>query len=200
MGARTRLGALLACLCILCASAGCGTVRETLPARSALEQFLISTAADRAAEKIPAEILDGRMVFIDTSNLDCYDKPYVVQRIRQAVLHSGAHLATSREDAEIVLEAASGGLSINKRDYLLGIPELPLPIPFAGQALKLPEVPLFKAVFSRGRAKLLFSALDPETNTQLYEVPVCYGKSLASEWWVLLFGPFGWSDLPKGAK
>jgi len=89
---------------------------------------------------------------------------------------------------------------MNKHDYLLGIPELPVPVPFAGGPLVLPEIPIFKAVFYTGRAKLLFSAVDPATSTLLYETPICYGKSTHSFWWFLIMGPFKWSDLPEGAR
>ena len=195
-----RVAAFIGALCILTALVGCGTMRETLPARSAMEQLLVSTAADRAIEKMPADGIEGKRVFVDASNLECYDKPYVVQRIRQTVLDNDGRLAENRQDAQVVLEVASGGLSINRRDYLLGLPSIPLPIPFAGETLKLPELPIFKVIFYRGKAKLLFNAIDPTTNSQLYELPVCYGKSLDSFWWILLFGPFERSDLPKGLK
>ena len=198
-----RIGRVLGSVGIVCAAAllsGCGTVRETLPARSAMEQLVLSTAADRAIEMMPTDQLNGKRVFLDTSNLESYDKPYVVQRIEKAVLDHGGLLAGSREDADIALEVASGGVSMNRRDYLLGIPSIPLPIPFAGEPLALPELPLFKVTFYRGKAKLLFTAVDPATGGQLFEIPMCYGKSLDSYWWVLLFGPFQHTDLPKELK
>lgn len=180
--------------------AGCGTVRETLPARSALEQLVISTAADRAVARVPDWKLSGDKVFLDTTNLDCYDKPYVVQRIRELLLGSRCTLVDTRQEAQIVLQPASGGLSMNKRDYLLGIPSIPIPVPFADGVLETPEVPIFKAVHYLGRAKLLFSALDAETNSQAVEIPVCYGKSRDSYYWVLIFGPIPDGDLPKGTR
>ena len=179
--------------------AGCGTVRETLPPRSAMEQLLISTAADRAVEMMPEEPFTGKGVFVDVSNLECYDKPYVLQRIKEAVAENGGRLVQSPKDADVVLEVASGGLSVNRREYLLGIPELPLMIPGAG-GVKTPELAIFKVVSYKGKAKLLFSALSPTTRSQLAEVPVCYGKSSDSFWWFLFVGPFERSDLPEELK
>lgn len=196
-----QTGFCAALLCLLAAFAGCGVPRETLPARSAIEQLLISTAADRAIARLPGEPLAGKTVFVDGSNLECLDKPYVTQRIRQAVLESGASLAASREDAEVVLEAASGMLSVNKRDYLFGLPSLSVPVPFAGGAFTLPEVALFKVVSYRGRAKLTFNAVDTATNTLHHTMPVCYGKSLTAYWKLLvLFGPYEWTDLPEDGE
>ena len=154
----------------------------------------------KAIETMPPEGLKGKTVFIETSNLDSYDKPYVIQRLREAVLSGEARLANSKEEADIVLEVASGGLSINRRDWLLGLPAIPLPIPYGGEWLKLPEIAIFKVVFYTGRAKLPFSAVDSATSSRADEVPMCYGRSLDSYWWILFMGPFRYSDHPKGAK
>ena len=193
---RTGLGLWAAGTCVLLLATGCGTIRETLPDRSAMEQMLISAAADRAIEMLPTGWVKDKSVHIDTSNLECYDKPYVVQRIRQAVLHQGGRIPDDPKEAQVVLEVASGALSINKRQFLLGVPELPLPIPLAGETLKTPELALFKAVFYRGRSKLLVAAVDPETKSMLLELPTCYGTSRSTFWWLLFLGPFVRSDLP----
>ena len=186
---------------LLMLAAGCGSVHETLPPRSAMEQLLISTAADRAIETLPLPTgwMRDKAIFVETANLEAYDKPYVVQKVRDFVIKHGGRLAEEAESADIVLEVASGGLSMNKHDYLLGIPELPLPIPSV-ETLKLPELRIFKAAFYQGKAKLLFTALDPKTHSRHTELPRCYGKSLNTFWWVLFFGPFESSDLPEGLK
>lgn len=195
---RSSTRALIALLPLLLA--GCGTLYSTLPPRSAMEQMLISTAADRAVEMLPAEHLQDKAVFIDVSNLECYDKPYVVQRIRQAVLSRGARLAPGRAEAQLVLEVASGGLSLNQRKFLLGLPSIPIPLPATGEVLSLPELALLKATFFRGQAKLLFTAIDTATNAQVFEVPICYGKSLDSYWSVLFLIQFRYTDLPKAIR
>jgi len=190
-------------LTIACTAAlltGCGSVRETLPDRSAMEQLIISTAADRAIATLPPQELKGKAVFLDTSNLESYDKPYVVQQTKRMVFENGGRLADDRESAQVVLEIASGGLSINRRNYLFGIPAIPLPVPFAGEPLVFPEIPIFKVIFYKGKAKLLFIAVDPASNSQLYKLPMCYGKSLDSYWWFLFFGPFQHTDLPEEIK
>lgn len=177
--------------------AGCGTVRETLPARSATEQLLISTAADRAVAELPEDIFQGKAVFLDASLLECADKPYVVQRMRTALRQNGARLVDGKDQAELILEAGSGALSIDKRDSLFGLPPLPLPIPFAGETLRLPEVPLWKMITYRGRAKFVFSLVDPATGQQAAELPTSYGNSKETYWWVLVVGPIRSSDLPS---
>ena len=43
---------------------------------------------------------------------------------------------------------------MNKRDYLLGIPSIPIPVPFADEVLQTPEIPIFKGLHFMGRANL----------------------------------------------
>jgi len=191
-----RFGLFLCLLGML--SAGCGQVRETLPARSAMEQLLLSTAADRALKHLPVSRFAGKRVFLDTSRLEAYDKGYVVLAVRKSLLEAGAALAPDASQADVVLEMASGALSVNRRHYLLGLPELPLPVPFAGESLKTPEIPLFKALIYRGRARLAFAARDPRTQRGAGVLPACDGTATASYWWILLTGPYDYSDIPKG--
>lgn len=179
---------------------GCGMVRETIPARSAMEQLLISTAADRAVDCLPAGIFTGKRVVLDTANLECLDKAYVVERLRGELLSAGAILVKAGEAADIHLEVASGALSIDKRDMLFGIPAIPLPIPYAGETLKFPEIPFWKLISYNSRAKLLLAALDPAVGTQTVDLPLQYGQARDSYIWVLMVGPFRRTNLPKEAR
>jgi len=190
-------------LCLLASlplMSGCGSFRETFPARSGIEQMLISTAMDRAVEKMPTAWMDGASVFVDDANLDAYDSPYLRQLLRQSVLANGGTLADSRDDASMVLEVASGGVSVDKGNWMFGLPKIPLPIPFAGETLVIPEAPLFRLDSYVGKAKLLFTPVDAATKAQVREIPVCYGRSRHRFWWILLFGPFTTSDLPPEAR
>lgn len=181
---------------LMCGSCG-SSLRETFPERSATEQLLITTAADRAIEKLPRSFLRGKTVFIDAYLLKSYDRDYVIQKLRDTVLHSGGKLV--EEDAEIIIEIASGALSIDSRSSLFGIPEFPLPIPLLAEPVKFPEIALFKTTRIISRAKILVSAREGgETGGALaFPVPILLGTSELSERWILLAGPFRSSDLPK---
>jgi len=195
-----RLTMFVGVVCWAACLAGCGSMRETLPGRSAMEQLLMSTAADRAVASMPVEDFRGKAVFIDATNLDAYDRPYVIQRIRYALFMAGSRLVAERSEADVVLEAASGGLSVNRRDYLLGIPGVVIPVPLSGGSLVTPELPIFKMILYRGKAKLLFCAVDPKSGEAAFELPFCYGKSMMNLWWFLIFGPQQWTDLPEGLR
>ena len=176
-------------------AAGCGTVRETLPGRAAMDEILVSTSADRAIDRLSTTWMRDKKVFIETANLECLDKPYVIERLRRHVAGGGAMLLSSAEGADVILEVASGAMSFNKRDYIFGIPEIPLPIPNVG-TFKTPELALLKAVFYRGKGKLIFNAVDPATNKQIRRIPDCIGEANAYFWWILLTGPYEFSKLP----
>ncbi len=191
-----RTLSLTAAALLALTSAACGTFRETLPQRSASEQFILSAAADRAVAQMPTGWLRGRTVYLDTANLDCYDKAYVVQRLRNTILSGGGFLAGEEDQADAVLEAASGGFSVDKGAFLVGFPEVPLPVPLADQTLVIPELPLFKVATYRGKSKLLLTAIDKRTNGLLCEIPNCYGMATWRIWQFMLLGPFHSTDVP----
>jgi hypothetical protein len=56
--------ALAAAATALCS---CTMNKDTVPGRSASEQMELSTAADRAADKLAAQLSSGGSVFIDTT-------------------------------------------------------------------------------------------------------------------------------------
>ncbi len=185
---------------ILLSATGCGTFRETLPERSALEQLLISTAADRAVDRMALGWASGKVVTLDLANLEAYDKAYLIQRIRYRILKEGGRLPPPEaENYDVLIEVASGANSIDNRSYMLGIPSIPLSIPGMG-TVNTPEVALFKYLEYRGKSKILASAVDPGTRAQLHEMPAVLGGSRAEYWWILFLGPFGTNDLPKIAK
>ena len=199
---RVRDGALVTVgyMAFLLGSVGCGSVRETLPARSAMEQLMISTAADRAVGDLPDVLVSQRKVYLESANLDCLDKAYVVEKLRSELLASGAVLTKTADDAELIVEVASGAMSLNKRDMLLGVPAVPLPIPYAGETLKLPEIPLWKTLSYTGHAKLLLCVVDARSGRLVEELPTRYGQCRESLWWLLLVGPFRRSDMPEEAR
>lgn len=184
--------AICAAAALLC---GCGTFRDTVPSRSASEQVLLSTAADRAIEEMADNWIRNTRVLIDTSQLDAYDQEYLVQRLRRAVLYRGGILVDDSQQADAVLEVASGGFSIDTGRFAIGIPEITLPVPFAGQ-LELPEIAFFKQMRHVGKAKILFTVLDPKSGRQYVDVPICYGRSRRTLWWIFFIGPFDTSDIP----
>jgi hypothetical protein len=187
---------LFGLLIVFAALAGCSSFRDTYPPRSATEQLLLSTATDHAVEHLNARWVRGKAVWVDDSRLEAYDKPYVVQRVREAVLESGGRLVEQRAQAAFVLEVASGGLSVDTGDFLIGVPQITVPLPFGSQGVTLPELALFKIESRVGKAKLLFSAVDAATGAQVAPLPLAYGTAVRRFWWLFMLGPVESGDIP----
>ena len=123
----------------------------------------------------------------------------MIQRIAHEVLSAGGIVEADAKNAEIILRVASGALSIDRREFLVGIPGIPLPIPSVG-TFQTPELALFKIILNRGKAKLLFDVVDPKTNAQLWAVPTCYGLTRTDFVYVLFTGPWKSSDVPESRQ
>lgn len=161
MGAwRSRAPAVLGVGVIL--ACGCAQTRLTHPKRSAVEQLLYSTAADRAWSAADAAIFGGRKVFVDTAYFESDDKMYALGTLRDVLSANGALLVPKAEDAEVIVEPRSGAYSIDSSDSLVGLPKMPMPIPFAG-TVETPEVALFKSEKQFSTAKFAFLALDQKS-------------------------------------
>ena len=98
--------------------AGCTSRRETDPPRSATEQLLFSTAADRAADKLTFNLQPGTKVFIDGSFVEGTDSKYLLSSIRDRVARKGGDLMDDKGKAELVIEPRVGALSEKQREYL----------------------------------------------------------------------------------
>jgi hypothetical protein len=180
--------------------AACSSSRDTLPARTATEQLLISTAVDNAVERIHIDIPDETKVWVDIGNFEGYDQKYAIAAIRDRLLRQGARLVAERAEADAVVEIRTGALSVDQDDMLVGIPSTDLPIPLAGDA-KTPEIPFVKKDQVRGVAKIGLTAYDAKTGALLPYSPSApvYGLSYRTRWDALFVG---WtnSDLPETEK
>lgn len=191
-----RVPPLMAVAAVL-ALAACSSVRETLPARAATEQLLISKAADRAAEAVAQYVPADRTVYVDATNFEGNDGKYAVAAIRDSILRKGTLLIADKAMAEVVVEIRSGALSVDKTDSLVGIPSFQLPIPLT-QAAETPEIALYKDVTSKGVAKFAATAYDSKTGGLVAASGPQYGFSHRTEKTLLLFINWTSSDyLPE---
>src|SRR5690348_11771929 len=89
---------------------GCNTGRETEPQRTATEQLLISTAADRAAAAMALELGPDRKCFLDATNFEGIDGKYAVAAIRTSLLKKGTRFVLDQKQADTIIEIRSGAL------------------------------------------------------------------------------------------
>lgn len=192
--------AIALALSSLLALSGCGTTRQTLPARTATEQMLISAAAERAAKRLTIGLPPGTRVYINGDTFDGYDQKYALGAIRARVLESGANLVLARHEADVVVEARAGALSIDQEEMLLGLPSFDLPIPLSGP-LKTPELSLFKRSTERGTAKFALTAYDSHSGALRAESGPVFGFSHRKRWVILLLLSWTTEDyLPESER
>ena len=167
--------------------AGCTQMRTTNPPRTATEQFLHSVAAGLAAERAPADALAGQAVFVDATFVTAKDGPtpeqrYMVAEFRAQLLQSGARLVNDRARAKVVVELLSGGLGVDRYDFLLGIPLAPVLQAFGGyvgpnEQGAIPEVAAIRDLRQYGFADLGFVAYWAETGEVIAEADPALGRS-----------------------
>ncbi len=186
-------------------STGCATIRTTDPPRTATEQFLLSGAASRAIDQLSSESLRDRRVFIDTTYLGsaqtANEYAFLVGELRAKLLLSGIRLVPKREEAQVLLELRSGGLGIDRLEYLLGIPALYLPqsgttsVPVA-----TPELAIVKSTKQRGYASVAYVAYWADTGEVVAHSGPFIGRTVREDWWIFGTGPRTVGNIPPAEK
>ncbi|CAO3431253.1 DUF6655 family protein [Azospirillum doebereinerae] len=180
--------------------AGCSSSQVTTPARTATEQLLISTAADKAAERLAETLSVTGSVYVDSSSVEGYDNKYAISAIRDALLRRGARLLSARDAADTVVELRVGALSVDSENALVGIPSITMPLPMANNA-STPEISLFKKELTQGVAKVAGTAYDRKTGALVASSGPQYGFSNKAEWVLLLLLRWETNDLlPSGER
>lgn len=179
------------------ALSGCTTMRETQPDRTAREQLLISTAADRAAEKLNLKIPAGTRLFVDPQFVEGTDSKYAIAAVRDRLLRNGARLVEKREQADAVVEVRAGALSMDEQQMLVGIPSWDVPVPLAGGAFKIPEVALYKEKERVGIAKLAATSYAVADGKLIDSSGPQFGYAHEFEKTVLLFLTWRSTDVPE---
>ena len=164
---------------------GCTHTSTSNTARTAKEQMLLSNAVDQSLDKVDFTPLYGQKVFVDDKYLECVDKSYVVGSLRHRVMRAGGALATTADDADVVMEVRSGGVGTDSAEMFLGVPSLPLP---AG--MQTPEVRLTERKSQYGYSKLGLVLFDAKTKNVLGDGGMSLAQSNDNNWFVLGMGPF----------
>jgi hypothetical protein len=191
---RTLLGAM-AVVAALLACGGCTQTTLTAPQRSATEQLLLSTAADRAIASTNLALFNGKKVFVDGTYFDSYDGKYALGTIRDALSRSGALLVTAVTNSDIVIEARSGALSIDAADMLIGVPSAGVPVPLAG-TISIPELAFYKSQKQYSLAKFALLAYETKGGKHVYSSGPMIGKAYNHYYRFIGFIAYTSTDIP----
>ncbi len=189
---------------LLPAMGGCAASRITDPSRTATEQFLMSQAATRAVEQLTFHGIAGRSAWLDTTHYVSSEPMYVIGEVRSRMLHYGVRLVDRREDADVIVELRSGGVGIDRDDYLFGIPAFLIPAGTTtgtpNTSLVTPELALFKRVDQKGVASVAYVAYRPDTGQFIASDGPKVGRSNRDDLWFFGFGPSTSGDIATTGK
>lgn len=180
---------------------GCATIRVTDPARTATEQFLMSVATSRAIDQLSADALRDREIFIDSSYLSASSQTsaenlFALGELRAKLLLEGVRLVSKREEAKIIMEVRSGGIGIDRFEYLLGIPAIYIPGAAGGAPIATPELALVKSTRQKGFAGITYVAYWAESGEILSISGPFVGRTSREDWWFFGIGPRTLGDIP----
>jgi hypothetical protein len=186
-------------LLLLSFAAACSEVRITDPPRSASEQFLLSRAASLAVDQLVTDPLRGRRVYLETRYFAASEQAFVIGELRARLLLSGVMLVLEREQSEITVEVRSGGVGIDRYQFLLGVP----PVLIRGGSddsvnvpVVTPEIAFVKNVDQRGIASVAFIAYWTDTGDVVAHSGPAVGRTFRDDWWFFGFGPRTLGNIP----
>ena len=174
-------------------------------------------AAESAVAQLSTDALRDRSVYVDTQYLIATTKPtaafgglqqaisgqppieylFLIGELRAKLLGSGVRLVDSRDKAEVVLEVRSGGLSVNRVEFLLGVPATAIPsIATSGIPISTPDLSILKSTKQYGWASVAFVAYWKNTGELLAVSGPFVGRTAREDYWIFGTGPRTIGNIP----
>jgi hypothetical protein len=199
---------------------GCATIRVTDPARTATEQYLESEAITRCVNQLAADTLRDRRVYVDSTYLlgattttqpsqqtaPSQEANFLIGELRAKLLLTGVRLVDRKEKAQVILEVRSGGVGIDRYDYLLGLPATDLGgVPGVDQAsnsglLVTPEIAILKTIKQKGYAGVAMVAYWSDTGELIASSGPFTSVTHREDFWFFGFGPRVTGDIVPAQK
>lgn len=175
---------------------GCATIRVTDPYRTATEQFLMSEAASRSIDKLNATALRDRKVFLDSTYLFTTgqqatpEQIFILGELRAKLLATGVRLVDKREESQIIVEVRSGGIGVDRQEFLIGIPGISVPGGVGGPLpIATPELAIVKSTRQYGFANVAIVAYWSDTGEWIVSSGPFIGRTAREDFWFLGLGP-----------
>ena len=176
----------------------CSTPSTTNTARNSVEEMLLSAVIERGISSIDFEAYAGKKVNMDYSNLaPQVDKEFLMAYIELHLARYGIVIAKEAADADYIFKATSSVLATDMDKFLLGIPSLPIPIPWANLSIVIPEIPILMRLHRTAWGRFFFNIVDAKTNEPGQVVDGAKADSSFNNW-VICFFPFKTHRLPIG--
>lgn len=194
-----RTLSLLTTLLILAATVGCSTGKITTTERSAVEMALISESVSRTLTKLTGPTLYYQRAYIDDSELEAPDKTFIVSSLRLHLGKMGMHVVDDKDQADVIIHPRAAIAAMDDSSFLLGIPEIPIPIPGSG-TVHLPEVAFFKRNKQIGVNRMGLYGIDAKDNSLAFDMGNAASTAYYTRWSLLIFISFRTTDLSAPYK
>ncbi|HYD28323.1 DUF6655 family protein [Brevundimonas sp.] len=178
----------------------CASTSETYPSRTATEQLLVARAADRAVEGLTLPIPQGTRVFVDDAYFRAENAPYAVSAVRAALSEAGYALASSKGEAEAVLELRAGALSLEQMRRVFGVPEMRIPINDSFNVVSMPELSVYSRRDRVGVAEFSGFLYEPKSGAPLGAVIPMTGEFRIRSHKLLMIVAWGQQSIDPGER
>ena len=178
----------------------CASTTETHPSRTATEQLLVARAADRAVQGLSLPIPQGTRVFVDDAYFRAENAPYAVSAVRAALSEAGYALASSKSEAEAVLELRAGALSLEQMRRVFGVPEMRIPINDTFNVVSMPELSVYSRRDRVGVAEFSGFLYEPRTGAPLGEITPMTGEFRIRSHKLLMIVAWGQQTIDPGER
>jgi hypothetical protein len=181
---------------------GCATIRVTDPPRTADEEFLENVATAMAVDQISTSVLRDRKVYVETTYLTASTQPsdehqYLLGELRSKLLLSGVRVVSRQQDAQIIMEVRSQGISNDRIEFLLGLPSTSLGGIFTGGlAAVTPELAIVKTTKQYGFASIAYIAYWADSGEVVASSGPFVGRTNRDDFWLFGFGPRTTGNIP----
>lgn len=163
----------------------CATGRTTTTERTALEQALLSQAAEATISQLEFGALAGRAYFLKQDFFEAPDGKYLLSLLHARLLSAGVPAASQEPEADVLIYPSVAYAGIDDNESLIGIPSFPIVVPWFG-GFQLPEIALYRRLVQRGRVRVQVLAADAAGGGLAIE-PMSASAQRSYDRWTLLF-------------
>lgn len=184
-----QLGFLVICALFLTVLVnGCAAKRTlTHTPRSATEQLLLSTAAERSATRIDGLDFQGVRVYLEATGLT-HDADFAGDIVASELQARGAVIVMDVAKATHTVKILIQALGTDQTESFFGIPAM------NSIFFPIPEIALFARHRQIARSRLRFTVVDARTGQTVGQAQEVEGKTAFTRLTILPF-VFEWSDV-----
>ena len=169
---------------------GCTTPWVTNTPRSAIEQYLVASTIEHAIGNLDFSKYSGKKAFIDYDYFaPQVDKQYVQGILEMQVSKFDIVITRKTEEAEIIIQPLCGVLGTDYSKFLIGTPEVPIPVPDTSVSFAIPEIPIFSKYTRVAYGRFAFNIFEAKERKPL-EAYSGINASASYNNWIILLIPF----------